>query len=106
MKKKNYDEVPAVLLPFVNLDEPPKFEIFFILGRAYQYRSELAQAIEIFEKAMNHHGLNTNCLNAIGECYFQLGDMSEALTAWMKSLEINVDQPKIKKNVEALKEKK
>ncbi len=106
MEKKNYDEVPAVLLPFVNLDEPPKFEIYFILGRAYQYRSELAQAIEIFEKAMNHHGLNTNCLNAIGECYFQLGDMSEALTAWMKSLEINVDQPKIKKNVEALKEKK
>ncbi len=106
MKKKNYDEVPTVLLPFVNLDEPPKFEIFFILGRAYQYRGELAQAIEIFEKAMNHHGLNTNCLNAIGECYFQLGDMSEALTAWMKSLEINVDQPKIKKSVEALKEKK
>jgi len=106
MKKKNYDEVPAVLLPFVNLEEPPKFEIFFILGRAYQYRGELAQAIEIFEKAMNHHGLNTNCLNAIGECYFQLGEMSEALTAWMKSLEINGDQPKIKKSVEALKEKK
>ena len=106
MKKKNYDEVPAVLLPFANLDEPPKFEIYFILGRAYQYRGELAQAIEIFEKAMNHHGLNTNCLNAIGECYFQLGDMPQALTAWVKSLEINADQPKIKKSVEALKEGK
>ena len=106
MKKKNYDEVPAVLLPFVNLDEPPKYEIFFILGRAYQYRGEFAQAIDIFEKAMKHHGLNTNCLNVIGECYFQLKDMSEALTAWMKSLEINADQPKIKKNVETLKEKK
>ena len=94
------------MLPFVNLEEPPKFEIFFILGRAYQYRGELAHAIEIFEKAINHHGLNTNCLNAIGECYFQLGEMSEALTAWMKSLEINADQPKIKKSVEALKEKK
>jgi len=106
MKKKNYDEVPAVLLPFVDLDEPPKFEIFFILGRAYQYRRESAQAIKIFEKAMNHHGLNTNCLNAIGECYFQLGDMSEALTAWVKSLEINADQPNIKKSVQALKEGK
>lgn len=106
MKKKNYDEVPAVLLPFVNLDEPPKFEIFFILGRAYQYQGELAQAIKIFEKAMNHHGLNTNCLNAIGECYFQLGDISEALTAWVKSLEINADQPNIKKSVQALKEEK
>jgi len=106
MKKKNYDEVPAVLLPFVDLDEPPKFEIFFILGRAYQYRRESAQAIKIFEKAMNHHGLNTNCLNAIGECYFQLGDMSEALTAWVKSLETNADQPNIKKSVQALKEGK
>jgi hypothetical protein len=32
--------------------------------------------------------------------------MEEALMAWRKSLEINAKQPQIKKNVEALEEKK
>ena len=40
------------------------------------------------------------------ECYFQLSEPGEALAAWEKSLEINPNQPQIKKNVEALKEKK
>jgi predicted negative regulator of RcsB-dependent stress response len=47
-----------------------------------------------------------NILNIIGECYFQLGNTSAALTVWEKSLEINPDQPEIRKNVGALKEKK
>ncbi len=45
-------------------------------------------------------------LNTIGECHFQLGEPREALAAWQKSLEINQNQPQIKKSVEALKEKK
>jgi len=40
------------------------------------------------------------------EYYFQLGEPEEALAAWQKSLEINPNQPQIKKSVEALKEKK
>jgi predicted negative regulator of RcsB-dependent stress response len=42
----------------------------------------------------------------MGECYLQLGEPNEALAAWQKSLEINQNQPQIKKSVEALKEKK
>lgn len=42
----------------------------------------------------------------MGTCYFQLGKMEQALAVWKKSLDINPDQPQIRKNVEALKEKK
>jgi len=37
---------------------------------------------------------------------FQSGNPKETLMDWQKSLEINANQPQIKKNVEALKEKK
>ena len=37
---------------------------------------------------------------------FQSENLKETLMAWQKSLEISANQPQIKKNVEALKEKK
>lgn len=100
-----YKKIESVLLPFLNQPQPPKYEVFIIMGRAYQNRGELDKAVDVFNKAISHHGLNINLLNVLGECYFQLGDTEEALAAWEKSLEINPDQPQIKKNVEALKEK-
>jgi len=101
-----YKKIEAILLPFLNQPQMPKYEVIFLMGKTYQNLGELNKAIEIFDKAISHYGLNINLLNAIGECYFQLGNPREALTAWEKSLEINPDQPQIKKSVEALKEKK
>ena len=77
-----------------------------MIGKAYQNLGELSKAIEVLDKAITHYGININLLNTIGECYFQLGVPDEALAAWQKSLEINQNQPQIKKSVEALKEKK
>jgi len=39
----------------------------------------------------------------VGECYFQLGRYEEALITWEKSLEINPNQPELKKSLEAIK---
>ncbi|MDH5386360.1 MAG: tetratricopeptide repeat protein, partial [Candidatus Aminicenantes bacterium] len=64
------------------------------------------KAIDIFDKALSHYGLNVNLLNSLGECYFQLGSLEGALAAWEKSLEINPDQPEIQKSVKVIKEKK
>ncbi|UCC40299.1 MAG: GWxTD domain-containing protein [Candidatus Aminicenantes bacterium] len=100
-----YKKIESVLLPFISQPQPPKYEVFIIMGGAYQNRGELDKAVDVFNKAVSHHGLNINLLNVLGECYFQLGDVSEALAAWEKSLEINPDQAQIKKNVEALKQK-
>ncbi|TET70087.1 MAG: tetratricopeptide repeat protein [Candidatus Aminicenantes bacterium] len=42
-------------------------------------------------------------LNSLGECYYRLGSEDEALAAWEKSLEINPNQPEIKKKIKAIK---
>jgi len=106
MVSNEYKKVETVLLPFINQPQPPKYEVFFMMGKAYQNLGELSKAIEVLDKAISHYGININLLNTIGECYFQLGEPEAALAAWQKSLEINQNQPQIKKSVEALKEKK
>lgn len=105
MAMAEYKKVVSIVLPFLNQPEAPAYEVFFITGEAYKNLGEFNKAIEVFDKAISHHGLNIILLNVIGECYFQLGNTEEALAAWEKSLEINPDQPLIKKNVEVLKEK-
>ncbi|HEA64658.1 MAG TPA: GWxTD domain-containing protein [Candidatus Aminicenantes bacterium] len=101
-----YTKIESILLPFLSGPQPPKYEAYLIMGRAYQNLGNLDKAIDVFDKAISHYGLNMDLLNHIGECYFKLEKKKEALTAWEKSLEINPDQPQIRKNVETLKEKK
>jgi len=106
MSLAEYKKVESVLFPFLSQPKPPKYEVFFIIGKAYQNTGELNKAIDVFDNAISHYGQNINLLNTLGECYFQLGSAEEALAAWEKSLEMKPNQPQIKKNVEALKEKK
>lgn len=101
-----YKKVAPVLVSFLNLPKPPKYELYMILGKAYQRAGELEKAIQIFDQGISHYGININILNALGDCYFQLGRTQEALVTWKKSLELNPDQPQIQKYVETLKEKK
>jgi len=101
-----YNKVAPILAPFLNLPKPPKYELYMILGKAYQSAGEPEKAIQVFDQGISHYGINVNILNALGDCYFQLGKAEEALVTWKKSLELNPDQPQIKKYVETLKEKK
>jgi len=101
----DYEKVEPILIPFLSQPQP-KYEIYFMMGKAYQKLGKLNKAINIFDKAISQYGLNTNILNSLGECYFQLGESQEALAVWEKSLEINANQPQIRKNVGALKGKK
>lgn len=106
MSLAEYQKIGPILLPFLEASEPAKFEVYLILGRAYQNLGKFSETIDVLDKAISHYGINTNVLNAIGECYFKLEELEEALAAWEKSLEINSNQPQIKKNIEAIKEKK
>lgn len=106
LELNEFNKIEQVLLPFLNQPELPKYEVFFILGRAYQNTGNFLKAIEVFAKAISHYGLNIHLLNAVGECHFKLGELSEAQAAWKKSLEIYPNQPQVKKILEALKEKK
>jgi GWxTD domain-containing protein len=105
MVLNEYVKIEQVLLPFLSQPEPPKYKVFLILGRAYQSTGNFQKAVEIFDKAVSHYGLSTDLLNAIGECYFKLGELGEAQAAWKKSLELNPDQPQVKKVLEVIKEK-
>ncbi|MGD8536011.1 MAG: GWxTD domain-containing protein [Candidatus Aminicenantes bacterium] len=106
MALDEYNKIESVLLSFLNQPAPPRYEVFFIMGKAYQNSGELSKAVDLFDRAISHYGLNIHLLNSLGECYFQLGEPGEALAAWEKSLELNQDQPQIRKNVENLKKKK
>jgi GWxTD domain-containing protein len=106
MNRKKYAEVAPLLVPILEKEESPAYEVYFILGKSYQYAGDVNKAVQIFDTAVSRHGLNTELLNVIGQCYFQMGNMVEAQAAWEKSLEINAHQPGIKKNLETLKEKK
>lgn len=102
---REYRKIVSILTPFLS-QAKPRYEVYFMTGMACQNLGEWSKAIEIYDEAISHFGLNINLLNSIGECYFQLGEKEETLKAWEKSLEINPNQPDIKKNVEALRKRK
>lgn len=101
---KDYQKVKEIAQPF--LDRPEKHEFHAILGQSCQMLGELAEAISHYKSYLAYHGTHIPILNAIGDCYYQLGNKEEALTSWEKSLELNPNQESLKKRVESLKEKK
>ena len=76
------------------------------MGKTYHALGEFNKAIFLFDKAIDRFGVNIFLLNSLGDCYFNLGKLREALAAWGKSLEIMPDQPQIKEKVLSIREKK
>jgi len=103
-ERKEYPKVKEILIPF--LENPQKdFKFLSLLGASYQSLEEYESAIAAYKKYLSHYGTNLNILNSIGKCYFQLGNIKEALIAWEKSLEIDAQQEELKKLVDTLKTK-
>ncbi len=99
---KKYDRAIKILSPFLDSAEKP-YQLYFLLGRSLQASGEFNQAISMYDEAISHFGINFNLLNSIGECYYRLGSVDEALAAWEKSLEIHPKQPDIRKKIETIK---
>lgn len=102
--EKEYQRVKQMALPF--LKDQDKYEFLGILGQSCQALGEFGDAISYYKDYLSHYGTNLNVLNSIGECYYRLGNIEEALIAWEKSLEIDPKQEKLKKTVESIREKK
>lgn len=102
---EEFQNAKEILFPFIKAKKE-NFTLFYFLGKASQEEEEFEEAISYYQKALSHKGNVIGILNSIGECYFLLGNNGQALQAWQKSLEINSDQEKIKKNIEALKKEK
>jgi GWxTD domain-containing protein len=101
---KQFQKIKEVAAPFLQSQE--RYEFLSILGQSCQALGDMADAISYYKDYLLHYGTNLNILNAIGWCYYQLGNLDEARIAWEKSLEINNKQENIKKMVDAIKEKK
>ena len=101
---KDYAGVKQAAQPF--LQGETRDDFLQIVGESSQALGELAEAASYYKDYLTRIGTNIFILNAIGECYYQLGNMAEALLAWEKSLELNPNQEKIKSLVKSLKEKK
>lgn len=99
---KEYEKAKQVLRPFAGSPEAP-YQIYFILGKSHQALGEFSQAVTVYDQAVSHFGINFKLLNSLGECYYRLDSVDEALAAWEKSLEINPNQLEIKKKIEEIK---
>lgn len=100
--QKEFQKTMEILLPFSESSEA-SYDVYFLLGRAHQALGEFSEAVSLYHKAISLFGININLLNSLGECYFKLGIIEEALAAWEKSLEINPRQPEIQKKVKDIK---
>jgi GWxTD domain-containing protein len=99
---QNYQRVKEILEPF--LDGPNESEgVLYFLGKAVHSLGDFQQALTLYQKYLSRFGMNLEVLNLTGTCHYQLGDKTEALKIWERSLEVNPDQPDIKKLIESLK---
>ncbi|MDH7513843.1 MAG: GWxTD domain-containing protein [Clostridiales bacterium] len=101
---REYARVKEVLTPHLAGPDRPDFLLLF--AQSCQALGELREAIALYKEYLSHFGANINALNAIGECYYQLGNFLEALVAWEKSLELSPKQEKIRERVDSLRRKK
>jgi len=101
---KDYKGVIQTATPF--LEGETRYDFLQIAGQSLQAMGQLAEAAALYKDYLSHFGTNIFILNAVGECYYELGNAAEALFAWEKSLELNPNQEKIKALVKSLKEKK
>jgi GWxTD domain-containing protein len=104
IEDKEYRRVKEAAAPFAQTDQ--KFDFLLYLGQASQGLGEMAEAIASYKEYLTHYGANINVLNAVGDCYYQLGNWEEARIAWQRSLEISPAQEELKKKLASLKEKK
>ncbi len=100
--QEKYARVKQILIPFLETPETP-YMFYLLLGGSYQKLIELSQAINIYDEAISRFGINIKLLNSLGECYYLLGNVKEALAAWEKSLELKPDQTELQKKVESIK---
>jgi tetratricopeptide (TPR) repeat protein len=106
LASNNYRKAAELLNPFFNQAKPPAYELYVVFGQALQKSGQFSRAIDIFDQAAEHYGLNTVLLNALGECYLGLGDREAARVVWEKSLSLSPDQSEIKKKLAELKARK
>lgn len=100
LAQKKFDRISVVLAPF---STQPFSEVQELLARSLHGQGNFSEALALYEEQLIRYGTNFVILNLIGDCYYKLGRLAEALQTWERSLSINAEQPEIRARVEKLK---
>ncbi len=99
---KNYARAKDVLKPFSEATGE-KHEVLALLGNWSQALGEYREAIVLYRTYLYRAGIRPDILNSVGECYYALGDLEEARSAWEKSLAINPLQDRVRESLGRIK---
>jgi GWxTD domain-containing protein len=83
-------------------DDKRRFEYHVTKGRALMGKKLYEEALTSLLEANRMYNSDVQVLNAIGACYFRLGQKSRALDAVNASLKLNPDQPEAKRLLEEI----
>ena len=100
---KEYKTIIDILTPFLPEKKP---EIYELLAKSFHVTGQFQKAISLYKEYITHFGENFYILSFLGDCYYRLGNMQEALRLWERSLKMNPNQEELKKLVNSIKEKK
>ena len=95
---KNDDRVVSVLQPARKLENA---EANLLLGKSLYRLRRYADALPALEAAMSSIGQTVELLNLVGTACLQHGETERGLPYLVRSLEINPNQPEIRKAVDA-----
>ncbi len=73
-----------------------RFEYFLIKGLAYQGMEDFERAVEHLLQGNAVYNADTELLNALGYCYFRVGEREKSLEALRASLRLNPQQPSVR----------
>ena len=88
----------AVLQPLSDMAKD-NFDLTLLLGRIEIANGRHSEAVGRLRQALETFGLNVQILNELGEAYVRLGEKTQALAVWKKSLELDPNQPAILKKI-------
>ena len=100
---KDYEKAAKILDSFVMAEQGVRYETYLVAAQAFFNIGQYEKALNTLDKAVAQHGTDIQLLDLIGDCYLKLGKKEEALAVWQKSLEINPEQPEVKKKIQAVK---
>ena len=103
---QDYRPIPPLLAPFMEGSPTLPYDMYITLGSAWLHLGDPSRAKGVFEQGILNHGVNTVMLNSLGECCLLLNQWDDARAAWERSLEINAQQPAVRKRLDLLKEKR
>ena len=98
LSQQKTDRAIAVLLPAV-----ASVERSTLLGAAYSAKGQWAEASSELRAALSGGPATTDVLNALGWAQLKLGDRQEAARLFTRSLEMNPNQPEIRRLLDDIK---